>query len=163
MGYGGIEGPGRTGRHKALTAQVPGPPLQTFGATALIRVSYQSHCQSYWTLCAGQPHASAIVAPSHPLRNDRSRAMQRFKNILVCHSQRIGDEAALSRATALAKANEARLSVLEVIEKVPELAETERDPVLAHDHTLPASATSNDEKLRKFSILIRDKNMGWPM
>ncbi len=48
--------------------------------------------------------------------------MQRFKNILVCHSQQIGNEAALSRATALAKANKARLTVLEVIERLPDYA-----------------------------------------
>lgn len=48
--------------------------------------------------------------------------MQRFKNILVCHSQQIGNEAALSRATALAKVNKARLTVLDVIDKLPEFA-----------------------------------------
>ena len=45
--------------------------------------------------------------------------MHRFKNILIVYSQRIGDEAALHRAAILAKLNGARLTVLEVIEKVP--------------------------------------------
>ncbi|MEJ2123130.1 MAG: universal stress protein [Alphaproteobacteria bacterium] len=48
--------------------------------------------------------------------------MQRFKNILVCHSQQIGNEAALSRATTLAKVNKARLTVFDVVEKLPEYA-----------------------------------------
>ena len=45
--------------------------------------------------------------------------MKRFKNILVLYGQQIGDEAALERAAALAKANHARLTVVEVIEKLP--------------------------------------------
>ncbi len=45
--------------------------------------------------------------------------MRRFKNILVLYGQQIGDEAALERATALAKANDARLTVIEVVEKLP--------------------------------------------
>ncbi|NJO34814.1 MAG: hypothetical protein HC869_18540, partial [Rhodospirillales bacterium] len=40
-------------------------------------------------------------------------------NILVVYSRRIGDEAALSRATVLARLNGARLTALEVIERVP--------------------------------------------
>ena len=45
--------------------------------------------------------------------------MNRFKNILVLYAQRIGDEAALDRATELAKRNKARLTVVEVVERVP--------------------------------------------
>ncbi len=48
--------------------------------------------------------------------------MQRFKNILMLYNQSVGDEAALDRATALAKRNGARLTVLEVIERLPSLA-----------------------------------------
>ncbi len=40
--------------------------------------------------------------------------MKRFKNILMLYAQRVGDEAALARATALAMRNGARLTVAEV-------------------------------------------------
>lgn len=45
--------------------------------------------------------------------------MKRFKNILVLYDRGIGDEAALARAAALAKTNDARLTVAEAIEKLP--------------------------------------------
>lgn len=45
--------------------------------------------------------------------------MQRFKNILVLYDRKIGDEAALDRAAALARTNNARLTVVEAIEKLP--------------------------------------------
>jgi nucleotide-binding universal stress UspA family protein len=48
--------------------------------------------------------------------------MKRFKNILMLYNQSVGDDAALDRATALAKRNGARLTVLEVIERMPSLA-----------------------------------------
>ncbi|MDJ0950901.1 MAG: universal stress protein [Alphaproteobacteria bacterium] len=65
----------------------------------------------------------------------RLRSMQRFKNILVLYDRKIGDEAALRRASALAERNQARLTVVEVVEKLPrdllallvQTAETERD------------------------------------
>lgn len=41
-----------------------------------------------------------------------SGLMRRFKNILIYDTQHVGDEAALTRATKLAKRNEARLTVL---------------------------------------------------
>jgi len=43
--------------------------------------------------------------------------MQRFKNILVVYNNAIGDDATLSRATALAVRNQARLTVAEVFEE----------------------------------------------
>lgn len=45
--------------------------------------------------------------------------MQRFKNILVLYDRKIGDEAALDRAAALARTNNARLTIVEPIEKLP--------------------------------------------
>ena len=45
--------------------------------------------------------------------------MKRFKNILTLYDRTAGAETALGRAAALATANRARLTVLEVIEKMP--------------------------------------------
>ena len=42
--------------------------------------------------------------------------MQRFKNVLVIYGDRVGDDASLARATALAKANRARLTIAEVVQ-----------------------------------------------
>lgn len=41
--------------------------------------------------------------------------MKRFKNILVVHSDHIGSDDALSRATDLAKSNRARLTIIDVV------------------------------------------------
>lgn len=45
--------------------------------------------------------------------------MQRFKNILVIYDRKLGDEAALERAAALALKNDAALTVVEAIESLP--------------------------------------------
>lgn len=45
--------------------------------------------------------------------------MKRFKNILALYDHKIGDEASLQRAVALAKMNGARLTVCQAIEKLP--------------------------------------------
>ena len=45
--------------------------------------------------------------------------MRRFKNILALYNRKVGDEAALHRAAALAKMNDARLTVAEAVEKLP--------------------------------------------
>ena len=42
--------------------------------------------------------------------------MKRFRNILILYARRIGDEAALERATALARSNGARLTVVETLD-----------------------------------------------
>lgn len=42
--------------------------------------------------------------------------MERFKNILVLYDRKVGDEAALDRATILARLNSAKLTVVEAIE-----------------------------------------------
>lgn len=42
--------------------------------------------------------------------------MQRFKNVLVIYGDRVGDDASLARAAALAKANRARLTIAEVVQ-----------------------------------------------
>ena len=42
--------------------------------------------------------------------------MKRFKNILMLYAQRVGDDAALARATELAKANVASLTIVEVLD-----------------------------------------------
>jgi nucleotide-binding universal stress UspA family protein len=46
--------------------------------------------------------------------------MKRFKNILMIYAQRVGDEAALARATELAKGNAARLTIVQVLDSVAE-------------------------------------------
>ena len=43
--------------------------------------------------------------------------MHRFKNILVIYNGQVGDEATLDRATALARRNAARLTVVEAMKK----------------------------------------------
>lgn len=51
--------------------------------------------------------------------------MQRFKNILVYYDEITGDEATLSRAVELAKANHSRLTVMEVISNGSDQSMTE--------------------------------------
>lgn len=70
--------------------------------------------------------------------------MQRFKNILVSYSQRLGDEAALDRATALAKLNNARLTVIEVLEGLPDYAD-------------PPFGTSTAEKRDRESLFLDER------
>lgn len=41
--------------------------------------------------------------------------MRRFKNILAVYSDVVGDDNALTQATALAERNDARLTVIEVV------------------------------------------------
>lgn len=55
--------------------------------------------------------------------------MQRFKNILFLAHSRVDQSTALNRAVALAVANGARLTVMDVVEPEKELAETVREEV----------------------------------
>ena len=41
--------------------------------------------------------------------------MKRFKNILAVYNNAVGDDDALTQATALAERNDARLTVIEVV------------------------------------------------
>ena len=52
----------------------------------------------------------------------RGVLMKRFKNILILYNQTVGDDAALDRATSLARVNGARLTLVEVVEKLPSFA-----------------------------------------
>jgi len=53
--------------------------------------------------------------------------MQRFKNILVVYNSAVGDEATLARAAAVARRNDAWLTVTTVLE---ELGADERNVVV---------------------------------
>ena len=54
------------------------------------------------------------------LRGETKEAsMERFKNILAVYNQMVGDEATLRRATSLARRNNARLTLAEVVDFRP--------------------------------------------
>ncbi len=54
--------------------------------------------------------------------------MKRFKNILAIYNKEVGDEATLRRATSLARSNDARLTVAEVINLPDSLTPASEEP-----------------------------------
>lgn len=76
--------------------------------------------------------------------------MKRFKNILAIYDGKIGDEAALDRAIALARANGARLTLAEPVENTP-------GDVMAVFGSLPGSAAEIERRFveERFASLER--------
>ena len=54
--------------------------------------------------------------------------MNRFKNILAVYNDAVGDDGALAQATAMAKRNDARLTVIEVDKDADALPTSACDP-----------------------------------
>jgi nucleotide-binding universal stress UspA family protein len=50
---------------------------------------------------------------------DRSNGMKRFKNVLLVTGERSGERATMARAATLVKQNSARLTLVEVVERIP--------------------------------------------
>lgn len=82
--------------------------------------------------------------------------MKRFKNILMLYAQRIGDEAALARATSLARSNRARLTVVEVHGAAPMPAAAFVRERTAHLERLTASIRHEDVDVAVKVLLGRD-------
>ena len=60
--------------------------------------------------------------------------MKRFSRILAVYDLRVGSEELLRRAQALAQANEARLKIVEVLERLPRDIAQPRPSVVSDDH-----------------------------
>ena len=60
--------------------------------------------------------------------------MNRFKNILAVYNDTVGDDGALAQATAMAKRNDARLTVIEVDKDADALPTSACDAVDGSHH-----------------------------
>ena len=78
--------------------------------------------------------------------------MQRFKNILVLYDRKVGDEAALDRAAALALKNDAALTVVEAVESLPSDAVALFGPLALNEEELQRRFT--DERMAHLERLV---------
>ena len=78
--------------------------------------------------------------------------MKRFKNILVLYDRKVGDEAALDRAAALALKNEAALTLVEAVESLPSDAVALFAPLALNEEELQRRFT--DERQAHLERLV---------